>query len=89
MNGKRKSSHQVSNLDFSAKKLRCDNHEVSDVESMCVGDLGRNADCAGAKAGGSEVHVNKSSEEMSNVNNVSGAQCFDASKLLEEKNPRI
>jgi hypothetical protein len=51
-------------------------------ESMCVGDLGGNADCAGAKAGGSEVHVNKSSEEMSNVNNVSGAQCFDASKLL-------
>jgi hypothetical protein len=85
VNGKRKSSDQVSNLDFSAKRLRRDDHKVSDVESMCVGDLDGNADCAGAKAGGSEAHVNKSSEEMSNVNNVSGAECFDASKLLGEK----
>jgi hypothetical protein len=83
VNGKRKSSHQVSNLDFSAKRLRCDNHEVSDVESMCVGDLGGNAECAGAKASGSEARINKSSDEMSNVSNVSGAQCFDASKVLE------
>ena len=85
VNGKRKSSDQVSNLDFSAKRIRCDDHKVSDVESMCVEDLCENAECAGAKAGGSEAHVNKSFDEMSNVNNVSGAQCFDASKLLEEK----
>jgi hypothetical protein len=36
VNGERKSLDQVSNLDFSAKRLRCDDHKVSDVESMCV-----------------------------------------------------
>jgi hypothetical protein len=83
VNGKRKSSDKVSNLDFSAKRLRRDDHKVSDVESMCVGDLGGNADCAGAKAGRSEARINKSSDEMSNVSNISGTQCFDASKVLE------
>ena len=52
------------------------------MSKACVLETGGNADCAGAKAGGSEARINKSSDEMSNVSNVSGAQCFDASKVL-------
>lgn len=91
VHGKRNYSNQVNKLDFSAKRSRRDDHEVSDVVRICVEDLGGTVDCAGAKAGESEADVIKSSDEMSNhqnINNVSGAQCLDALNYLN-KSPNL